>query len=149
MSADLYRNAPTQINKKLLMNLPVPPSVNHMYINTRFGGKRLTSKAEDYIRISKALINQFVEEQNWAKIDDHTWMYVDLVFYFPDRRVRDSHNCLKLLLDVMQDIVYKNDYHVMPRIQSVEYDKENPRVDILITHQDKLDRTKGLKMTAN
>lgn len=147
MIVDVYRNSPNQPNKRLKMNLPLPPSVNHMYLNTKFGGKRLTSKAEHYIAISKALINQFVDDQSWGKVSANQWLYVDLVFYMPDRRIRDSHNMLKLLLDVMQNIVYVNDYSVMPRIQSVEYDKENPRVDVLVTAQDGRSRERGLKMT--
>jgi len=35
----------------------------------------------------------------------------------------------------------------MPRIQSVEYDKECPRVEIHVTTQTKNNRDKGLKTT--
>jgi crossover junction endodeoxyribonuclease RusA len=117
-----------------------------MYYNTRGGGKKLTKAAEKYIRISKAIINKTIEEQRWLKQDKKTWHYIDMVFYMPDRRVRDSHNMLKLLLDVMQGVVYHNDYYVLPRIQSVEYDKENPCVSLCITAQSKLKREKGLQM---
>lgn len=130
------------------MSLPLPPSVNSMHVNTSRGGRRLTTKAMNYIRDSRALINQFVEEQHWVKPNRETWLYVDLVFYMPDRRIRDSHNMLKLLLDVMQDVVYENDYFVLPRIQSVEYDTENPRVDLVVLPQTNNNRLKGLKSTS-
>lgn len=64
----------------------------------------------------------------------------------PDRRIRDSHNMLKLLLDVMEGIVYKNDYYVCPRIQSVEYDKKNPRIELCLTPQTNSARTKALEL---
>lgn len=117
-----------------------------MYYNTRRGGKRLTKQAEDYIRISKAKILEAVESQKWIKQKKSTWYYMDLVFYMPDRRIRDSHNMLKLLLDVMQGIVYNNDYYVLPRIQSVEYDSLNPCVSLCITSQSDTMREKGIKM---
>jgi Holliday junction resolvase RusA-like endonuclease len=67
----------------------------------------------------------------------------------PDRRIRDSHNMLKLLLDVMQGIVFTNDYYALPRIQSVEYDTENPRVDLIIQPQCSHQRNKGLHISKN
>ncbi len=141
---DLKRAKPKHPNKKLRITLPLPPSVNNMYVNTRGGGRRLSKKSEDYIRRSRGLINLAIEEQRWIKQNDSTWYYVDLVFFMPDRRIRDSHNMLKLLLDVMQGIVYSNDYYAMPRIQSVEYDTENPRVEVSVIPQSKSNRDKGL-----
>lgn len=141
---DVYRDKPKYPNKKIYITLPIPPSVNHMYFNTKSGGKRLTQKAENYIRESRSLINLAIEEQRWLKQDKSTWYYIDLVFFMPDRRIRDSHNTLKLLLDVMQGIIFDNDYYAMPRIQSVEYDKENPRLEICIFPQSENSRDKAL-----
>jgi Holliday junction resolvase RusA-like endonuclease len=53
---------------------------------------------------------------------------------------------LKLLLDVMEGTVYKNDYYVCPRIQSVEYDKENPRIELCLIPQTSSARTKALQL---
>lgn len=117
-----------------------------MYYNTKYGGKRLTKKAEQYVYESRALINLAIEEQNWIRENKYTWLYIDLVFFMPDKRIRDSHNMLKLLLDVMQQPVYHNDYVAMPRIQSVEYDHKNPRVLIKISPQTKASRLKILKL---
>lgn len=144
---DIYRDKPKYPNKKLRLSLPLPPSVNHMYYNTPNGGKRLTGKSEKYIRESRSLINLAIEEQHWLKQEKATWYYIDLVFFMPDRRVRDSHNMLKLLLDVMQGIIFDNDYYVMPRIQSVEYDVENPRVEACIFAQSTNARDKGIQFT--
>lgn len=143
---DLNRDNPKYPRKRLKLSLPLPPSVNHMYYNTRNGGKHLTKRAEDYIRQSRALINLAIEEQKWYKQEGSIWYYVDLVFFMPDRRIRDSHNLLKLLLDVMEGVIYDNDYYAMPRIQSVEYDTQNPRAEIFITPQSTNNRDKGLKI---
>ncbi len=143
---DLFRSEIKHNNKKLKLSLPLPPSVNHMYVNTKHGGKRLSTSAEDYIRIAKAKINLFVEEQHYKKQHRETWQYIDLIFFMPDRRIRDSHNMIKLLLDVLQGAVYENDYWVMPRIQGVEYDKDNPRIEATLAPQTETERTRGLKM---
>jgi crossover junction endodeoxyribonuclease RusA len=141
---DLYRTTATNPSKKLHFSLPLPPSVNHMYVNTRYGGKRLTRVAEAYIPVSRAMINVAIDEQRWIKQEESTWYYVDLVFYFPDRKIRDSHNMLKMLLDVMQGIVFDNDYYALPRIHSVEYDKVDPRVEVVVSPQTRIGRNKGL-----
>ena len=117
-----------------------------MYIHTRNGGKILTRTAQNYIRDARALINLAIDEQIWLKQEYAVWYYIDLVFYMPDRRIRDSHNMLKLLLDVMQDVIFDNDYYVMPRIQSVEYDGGNPRVEISITPQTNSHRTRSVRI---
>ena len=71
-----------------------------------------------------------------------------MIFYFPDRRIRDAHNCLKILMDVLEGIVYENDYTVMPRIQFVEYDKDNPRVEIVFSHQTEAHRERSIQEIA-
>lgn len=142
----LYRDKATN-RKTLRASLPVPPSVNAIYYNTRGGGRRLTKKAEHYIRDVRALMNLAVEEQHWKVPEKYVWLYVDLVFYFPDRRRRDSHNCLKILMDAIEGIAFVDDYTALPRIHAVEYDKESPRVDLCISYQTESQRTKGVKMT--
>lgn len=132
---------------ELLFTVDVPISVNHLHYNLRKGGKRLVPKAEIYTRNARALINEAIEDQNWTRTRKGIWLYIDLVFYFPDRRIRDSHNCLKLLLDVMETTVYENDYFVLPRIMSVEYDKENPRVEVKVHKQTKQLRLKNIRDT--
>lgn len=116
-----------------------------MYYSKGFA-RRLTYEAQDYVRVSRALINLAIEEQRWLKQDKSTWYYVDLVFFMPDRRIRDSHNMLKLLMDVMQGLVFYNDYYALPRIQSVEYDAQHPRVEVSVTAQSPTNREKGLKI---
>lgn len=134
-------------NQELRLSLPLPPSVNAIYYNTRGGGRRLTKKAENYIRDTRALTNQMMDEQLFYTLKKNIWIYIDMVFYFPDRRIRDSHNCLKILLDALEGLVYENDMNVLPRIQSVEYDKENPRVELVVSVQTKSQRKKAVKST--
>jgi len=106
--------------------LPVPPSVNHMYV----GPKRVMDKvAREWYSTAGWRTKMWTRQAEWEKTTD-TWLYADMWFFMPDKRKRDSHNTLKILLDVMEGFVYENDFYVMPRIQEVAYDKENPRVEI-------------------
>lgn len=143
---DLYRSTPSYPNKKLLISLGIPQSVNHMYIRTRYGGQALTKTAENYIRDSRAKINAVIEDTMWKLQKDATWYYLDMVIYMPDRKIRDSHNIFKLLMDTIEGLAYHNDYYVMPNIRSVEYDKDNPRVELILRPQLEKDRQKALKM---
>jgi hypothetical protein len=113
-----------------------------MYVYTR-RGKKLSRDSEKYILIARAKLKEVVEEQRWGCLGNAEWLYVDMTYYFPDRIIRDASNCLKLLMDVMQGIVYANDYYAMPRIQGVEYDPSAPRVDIRIVLQTEKDRVKA------
>lgn len=142
---DLYRDKPKYPNQKLEVCFGIPMSINHMYYNTRGGGKRLTAVAEKYIRESRAYLNGVIRDKKWKKDNDAVWYYLDIVVYMPDRRTRDSHNMLKLLLDMMEKITYNNDYYCMPRIQGVEYDVENPRLIATLSPQTTKERNKVLK----
>ena len=107
--------------------------------------KKLNKKATNYIRDCRATINLAIEEQGWKKENKSVWMYVDAVIFMPDRKIRDSHNMLKLLLDVMEGLCFEDDYYACPRIHSVEYDKGNPRIELTIRPQTEADRKKALE----
>lgn len=116
-----------------------------MYYNTRGGGKRLTKKAEDYVAMATSRVKAQIEKQGWKLLDDNSWYYVDMVFYFPDKRIRDSHNTLKILFDILQGHIFVNDYFAMPNVLSVELDADNPRVEIIIHNQTVKERESALK----
>lgn len=137
---DLFRDEFPYKRKKLKVTLPIPPSINHMYYQGRNGKRCLTANAKQYILESTALINAAIEDQHWKNTNDDSWFYLDLIFYMPDRKIRDSHNTLKILLDVFQEVTFRNDYWCLPRIQKVELDTENPRLDCVLRPQNVNDR---------
>lgn len=140
---DLFR-AEKDRKEEVTFTCPIPPSVNGLYYNRRNGSKVLTKNAQDFIRCARAIINVAIEDQGWKLPERTAWLYVDVVVHMPDRKVRDSHNMLKIIMDVMQGLIYQNDYFVMPRIQSVEYDKVNPRINVKVSYQTKKERKKVL-----
>ncbi len=110
--------------------------------------KHLTKRAQEYVRTASAIINESIEEQKWQLTEKGIWLYVDMVFYFRDKRIQDASNCLKLLLDIMQGRVYQNDMFALPRIQGVDYDRISPRLELCITHQKKRDKEKAVLLTS-
>ena len=138
-NCDLFIDKAKYPHKKLYVNLPICPSINHMYYGKT---KTLTSRAKRYIMEASALIRLAIEEQKWCVDEGDAWMYLDMIVYMPDRKIRDSHNMLKLMLDIFQGLAFTNDYFVCPRIQGVEYDVENPRIETCLSYQTDKDRKK-------
>ena len=133
---DLERDIPKYPNRVLTLTIKVPPSVNHMYIHKRNGQKILTNAAKQYIKTIQDLCKKEIKKQNWKKDKESVWYVMDMYFYFQDKRKRDSHNCLKLLMDSLEGLLFTNDYFVLPRIQYVTLDRENPRVEIIFYPQE-------------
>lgn len=130
---DLKRDIPKYPNQVLAFSVPVGPSVNHQYIPTKSGKKILTKEAKKYITVAQNSCRDEMKRVKWKKDNDNVWYAMELYFYFQDKRFRDSHNCLKLLLDSFEGLVCSNDYFLMPRIMRCELDRENPRIEIIIT----------------
>lgn len=132
---DLNRDIPKYPKQILTFSIPVPPSVNHMYQNAG-RGRRLTKAATEYIKVAQDICKKAIKAQGWKKDKEHVWYVMDLYYYFPDKRRRDSHNTLKLLTDCLEGLLYKDDYYLLPRIQYVTLDKENPRLEIVYYPQE-------------
>lgn len=132
---DLQRVAPKHPKQKLVVKVGVTPSINHMYIFGK-GHKTLTKEAKTYIQDTQNVCAEAMRQCKWKKEESGVWYYMDLYFYFPDKRIRDSHNCIKLLLDSLQGLLFHNDYFVMPRIQHVCLNREEPHIRIEFYPQD-------------
>lgn len=125
------------------LTIPIPVSINKLYIN-QYKFNSITKKKEptgarilsvegvnSKKRIQKEAIKQ-MKTQSWSyEYTKNNYIYIDLVFFF-NRMGRDSDNCLKLLQDSLQGIVYDNDSRVLCRVQRVMYDSDNPRVELYI-----------------
>lgn len=129
---------------KIKLVLPLPVSINKLYINqytwnpktkTRVPtGKRIMSEEGKKIKKSIQLetIKQ-LQSQEW----DYEWtksnyIYQDCYIYM-NRAGRDDNNIFKLLNDSLEKIVYDNDSRVLTRTQRILIDSENPRVELIIS----------------
>jgi crossover junction endodeoxyribonuclease RusA len=71
-----------------------------------------------------------MREQQFPMFPNNTKIRMDMLFYFPDARKRDTHNTFKIPMDAMESIIYINDYWVLPNIIDFTIDRENPRLDL-------------------
>lgn len=117
--------------KALYLILNVPPTVNHAYINTRRGGKKLNSNALKYIDKVREITSKEMALQGWVMTEKEK-VVIDIFTYFPDNRVRDCHNGGKVLFDALEGVVYDNDRYILPRYIDTKVDKRNPRVELKI-----------------
>lgn len=116
------------VNQKLEVKFPILPSVNHMYMTTSFGGKQMTPETKVLFLQLQDYIREEVEKQEWQGTHG-IFIIAELKFYMPDKRKRDSHNMFKFLFDIMNGIVYDDDYYVLPQVLDIQIDKENPRIE--------------------
>lgn len=127
---DLPRTKGLNKSKKLSLSLPIPVSVNHAYINMPGGGRRLSLKAEQWVRYAKQLASEAIKTQKWRTEIEGAWLICDMTFYFPDNRIRDNHNSFKLMFDALEDIIYQNDRFVLPRVNACYLDRKCPRIEL-------------------
>jgi crossover junction endodeoxyribonuclease RusA len=114
------------------LTLPMPPTQNHMYHNGYNNGrvmKMLKPQAKAWQQECIITATLWRNKCKWSTATGKT--IVRLWYFFPDKRKRDTHNTLKLLLDSLEDaLIYENDKFALPQIMDFEVDRENPRVEI-------------------
>lgn len=108
------------------------PSVNHMYNNAFVKGRQmkiLKPQAKAWLEDTVYRALQWRQENNWSTASGK--VIVRLWFFFPDKRRRDTHNGLKVLLDALEDGgIYEDDKLALPQVMDFKYDKNNPRIEI-------------------
>lgn len=108
--------------------LPLPPSTNKRLIKARGGFFILSPEARSWLEGAALLVKLYCGKHKIKPIDKY--FHLDLDVYLT-RKNSDSHNYLKLMCDSLeQGGLVTNDKFIMPRIQNVEVDKDNPRVEL-------------------
>lgn len=109
-----------------------PVSMNSAYPTGHYGSKRrfLSREAQDW-KTAVATGAMLARGQVTQSDNDFT-ARIDckMKFYFSDHRIRDPHNYIKLILDAMTGIFYKDD----SQVKSGSWDEGfgEPRVEIWI-----------------
>jgi Holliday junction resolvase RusA-like endonuclease len=57
---------------------------------------------------------------------------VELDIFLPDARTRDSDNVVKAIIDGATGALWADDRWTMPRVNTLEIDRENPRVEVTV-----------------
>ncbi|MGG1659588.1 RusA family crossover junction endodeoxyribonuclease [Brevibacillus sp. NRS-1366] len=129
---------------KLNLTLPLPVSINKLYINQgRFNPalKRMVPTGKRILSPEGAELKERIQIDAWNQMKDQDWdydftkdhyIYMDTRIYF-NRKGRDDNNIYKLNNDALEKIVYDNDSRVLTRTQRILYSPHNPRIELLFT----------------
>ena len=82
-----------------MIELPYPPSVNKMYTNRKFDGRRLLTKIA---RQWKKEAFYLLKSQKPKDIFNKNIIFT-MIVYPPDRRKRDTSNLIKIVEDALVD----------------------------------------------
>lgn len=127
----LLRDEPVNPNQEIHLVLPFGVSVNSMYYaNTR--RQALTKQAKQWFHTAQYITKKEIGNQGWIFDYGDVWYLCEVRVYMKDLTKRDSHNYLKLMLDALEGLIYKNDYFVKPSITLVEMDRSRPRIEVII-----------------
>jgi crossover junction endodeoxyribonuclease RusA len=97
--------------KTVTLILPYPPSVNHMYGRTKYGGTFKTKKAKAFESDVRAMVIERGIRPFLGAVK------VEVVAFFPDRRKRDVSNIEKCIGDALEEFhgfgCYENDRQIV------------------------------------
>lgn len=126
---------------KLCLTSPMPPSVNHYlaYRAIMRGGKPVamsykTAEAVKYQFAFAEYVKEEAKKQGWVMSHDvFQHYYMDCWFYFP-RTDMDCNNYFKCMADAITQsrAVWHDDRQLCERVQGIWYDKDNPRIELVI-----------------
>lgn len=107
-----------------------PPSADHRNrVDRRTGRMYRTADYKDFLELMAKIVKGLSLPRFGTE-----WLVCELHFVRPDRRRRDAHNTIKVLLDGLQAAgMFEDDLRVMPRIMSVR-DMADVRAHPLIPH---------------
>lgn len=128
---DLVRVKPKNPRKRLKLTLPPCPSVNHAYKFVK-GRRFMTKEALAFLQVAGQIVEREKMKQNYKMESKGVWLIVEITYYFPDRRVRDGHNMHKVLADALNGCAYVDDQFILIRDMEILYDKNNPRLEVVI-----------------
>lgn len=107
-----------------------PLSTQTVYKSTTANGYNRTYMTKRGVDMKESYIWEAKSQYKGKPLTEDLKVKVD--FYFGDRRKRDIDNYNKLVLDSMNGIVWEDDVQIQELVLRKFYDKENPRVEIVI-----------------
>jgi Holliday junction resolvase RusA-like endonuclease len=122
----------SEATARLTMVLPLPPSVNNLYVSTPTG--RIKSKEGKLYKMAVCEELQVQHARQRASALEppyEVWMW----FMLPDRKVRDVSNMVKAIEDNVAESLGYNDslHHAMHLYKAI--DRDNPRAVMVLAHK--------------
>jgi Holliday junction resolvase RusA-like endonuclease len=102
------------------------PSSNVINRNSTHGLNEMAkNKLEEWRKLTELWAANYWECQKVG-----TKVIANMTFYFPDEKIRDTHNAKKLLLDALGGIIHENDMWILDRTIDFHVDASFPRIEI-------------------
>jgi Holliday junction resolvase RusA-like endonuclease len=108
-----------------LYTKPVP-------VNQKYGVQRGKMVLSKKYRETKAALKQEMWALNSPNQPLEEEVAVNIIFFFGNKRANDIDNCIKILLDAAEGVLFKNDSQVTELHVFKEYCKEDPRIEISV-----------------
>ena len=134
ISEELLAKATNSNEQQLRLTLELPQSVNRIYgRNMKYGNVYLKKEGKEYKKRMVKYIKEEVSNQKWDKVEGR-FLYMDEIVYL-NRKGRDADNLKKLQQDCITEsgVVWEDDSWCLPRTQRILIDKDNPRIELIIT----------------
>lgn len=109
--------------------LSLPPSVNNWLFVTKRGRLAKTEIAVVWSRQAGWEARRWRKSAHWQPTVDQK-IIADIWTYWPDCKIRDTHNLYKILFDALEGILYDNDRWVLARQRDFAVDFAHPRIEI-------------------
>lgn len=115
--------APVPVAQSVI--LPLPPSVNHYYVNTGRGGRALSQEARNYKAAAELAVYR-------AHLVRYTGPVAVTLHVYRERKAGDLDNRVKLTLDSLNGHTWTDDAQVVELHAYRHDDAVNPRVEVEI-----------------
>jgi Holliday junction resolvase RusA-like endonuclease len=107
----------------------VPQSVNHLYFRTRWGGQVINKKGKAFKQKVADAVNS-IGFDDWINTLYHSRLIVKFTIYFDNNRKRDLDNCMKIMWDSLNQVLFEDDSQIDEYTVIRAHDKDRPRVEI-------------------
>ena len=121
--------------QQIRLTLPIPPSVNHCYF-TKSNGQRILKKEAKHWIAQAQMIGMVAKGYQAWQFSENEKLIMELTVYWQDKRRRDMSNLHKLIADSLEGVLYADDKWLLIRDIDFDYDKANPRVEMVVRHLD-------------
>ena len=121
--AQLAKPAPVPAAQSVI--LPLPPTVNHYYVNTGRGGRALSPGARDYKAAAEMAVHR-------AHLVRYAGPVAVTLHVYRERAAGDLDNRIKLTLDSLNGHAWRDDAQVVELHAYRHDDAANPRVEVEI-----------------
>jgi len=104
----------------------VPGSVNNLYGRSKWGRRYIRPEGKKF----KAITHYVLSNIDIPLSIFHSRLKIKFTIYFKSTRKRDLDNCMKILWDSLEEILFEDDAQIDIYTVIRALDREHPRVEV-------------------